>query len=89
MDNIDGAIVYVGKNGELEALDNYVLVRQAPADTYELYVNADIDEMLSAITLIWEAIKEEATSLSDQDLYELTGEYNLDYDTFRKQVRDA
>ena len=54
---------------------------------YEIKCHAGIGDLLNSIAIIWEAVKAEAEDLSDQDIYELCDDFDLDYNVFKEQLR--
>lgn len=54
---------------------------------YEIKIQAGIGDLLNSTFLLWEAIKSEAAEMSDQDLYEMCEDFDIDFNTFKAQIR--
>ena len=88
--SIEDSHVLLSKNGEIERPLRYIYIQPSIVKnelTYELKLDCGIGDLLNAIFLLWESVKEEAQELSDQDIYELCGDFDLDYNLFRQHVR--
>ena len=86
--SIENAQLLIEKDGKMTPPNRYIYI-QAEGDEYEILIEAGLGDLLNGVFLLWAAIKDEAKDLSDQELYELSGDFNIDYDIFRKQVRNA
>lgn len=86
---IEESHILISNNGELEVPNRYIYIQPSGSEEliYEMKLECGIGDLLNATFLLWEAIKEEAQSLSDQDIYELCGDFDLDYSLFKQQVR--
>ena len=87
---IKDSYILVGNNGEVQAPKRYIYIQPSLEDgelSYELKMDCGIGDLLNATFLLWEAIKEEAQDLSDQEIYELCGDFDLDYSLFKRQMR--
>ena len=85
--SIEKSHILVETDGKTIMPQRYIFI-QAEQESYEIVVDASLGDMLNSIFLLWEAIKNEAKELSEQDLYELCEDFDLEYDVFRRQVRD-
>ena len=86
--SIEKSHILVETDGKTIMPQRYIFI-QAEQESYEIVVDASLGDMLNSIFLLWEAIKTEAKELSEQDLYELCEDFDLEYDVFRRQMRDA
>lgn len=86
--SIENANVFIEDSGKMIPPKRYVFIQAAEDnEQYEIIVDAPIGDMLNFMFLLWEAIKEETTDMSDQDLYELCDIFDLDFDVFKSQMR--
>ena len=84
--SIEESTLYLEQGGKMTPPENYIFI-QRTGEEYELMMSAGIGDLLNSVYLIWEAIKADAAEMSDQDLYDLCGDFNVDYDVFRAQIR--
>ena len=88
--SIEESHILVSKNGEMHRPARYIYIQPSLNNgelSYELKMDCGIGDLLNATFLLWDAIKEEAQDLSDQDIYELCGDFDLDYSLFKRQMR--
>ena len=88
--NIENAQILVSKDGEIEKPTRYIYIQPSVEEGelhYEVQLDCGIGDLLNATFLLWEAIKEEAEDLSDQEIYELCEDFDLNYDLFKQQMR--
>lgn len=89
--SIEESHIMLSQDGELFTPTNYIYIQphtnRDGEREYELKIDAGLGDLLNSVFLLWEAIKEESADLSDQDLYELCGDFDLNYDLFKRQMR--
>lgn len=90
--SIEESHVMLSQNGELYTPTRYIYIQPSinreGEQEYEIKINAGIGDLLNSVFLLWEAIKEESAEFSDQDLYELCQDFDIDYDLFKAQMRE-
>lgn len=89
--SIENAHILIEQDSKIYNPKRYIYIQpnlnKRGEQEYEVKIDAGIGDLLNAVFLLWEAVKEEATNLSDQELYELCDDFDLDYSTFRAQMR--
>ena len=85
--SIEDSNIFLELNGKMIAPQRYVFIQAGENNEYEVIVDASIGDMINFMFMIWNAIKEEMEDMSDQDIYDLCDAFDLDYDTFRLQMR--
>jgi len=86
--SIEHATLLLENDGETIVPTSYIYI-QPTEGGFELKMKAGIGDMLNGTLILWEAIKDEAQHFSEQDLYDLCQDFDLDYEIFRAQVRGA
>ena len=84
--SIEHATLLLEDDGEMIAPTSYIYI-QPTEGGFELKMKAGIGDLLNGTLILWDAIKDEAQNFSEQELYELCQDFNLDYEIFRAQVR--
>ena len=84
--SIEHSNIYIEQDGKMIPPDTYIFI-QRTGEEYELLMDAGLGDIMNSIMLLWAAIREQAADLSDQDLYELCEDFEIDYDVFRRQIR--
>lgn len=89
--SIEEAHILLEQNGEMFTPARYIYIQPSinrkGEQEYEVKIDAGIGDLLNAVFLLWEAVKEESKTFSEQDLYELCEDFDLDYNVFRAQMR--
>ena len=89
--SIEESHIMLSQDGELFTPTNYIYIQphtnRDGEREYELKIDAGLCYLLNSVFLLWESIKEESADLSDQDLYELCDDFDLNYDLFKRQMR--
>lgn len=89
--SIEESHILLEQDGEMYTPTRYIYIQsninRKGEQEYEIKIDAGIGDLLNAVFLLWEAVKEEAETFSEQDLYELCEDFDLDYNIFRAQMR--
>ena len=84
--SIENSNIFIEQDGKMISPDTYIFIQRS-GEEYELLMDAGLGDIMNSIMLLWTALQEQAVDLSDQDLYELCEDFELDYDVFRRQIR--
>ncbi len=89
--SIEESQVLLNTMGTMEAPQQYIYIQPTIMATgereYELKIHAGIGDILNSIFLLWEALRRESKELSDQDLYDLCKDFDIDFNLFKEQMR--
>lgn len=85
MNNIE---VLISKEGNIKALQSYILIMpNTLRDGVELYADATLYEYAMATVGIYDTFLKEASTYSDQELYEMCDILDMDYANLIELVR--
>ena len=85
--SIEKSNLFLETDGKMVPPQRYIFIQASDDGEYEVIVDASIGDLMNFMFMVWEAIKKETEDMSDQDVYDLCEVFELDYDTFRQQMR--